>query len=534
MTIAPTLIQPRLKRSEKRIVDKLDQFSIHYGKLIAEDKKQYLSEFSDLCKKAEKKPAVFKKIAEVYLKLQPIDQQSMLTHSFPFMERHVIERLNIPESPCFYPLLLLADDCSLNPESKQMIPLYNQLLTVLRTQGLLLNQLIERRYLSRQAFKPDLPLKALMVERGGMPIRQKVCSLSEPPFYFAATTTHQRLQAPDQSIDTDPFADDGVAFEARQEDRTLRMVSITDGGGRGNSVVETAELVNRLFLTSLVSTTHNVQSAEQAEQLLLQAVFQTQQELREFPHIQHATHAGLLSVYTDRNEQFGAVSRHGDTTAYLLIESSNAITVKKLFFQDCSKRVSHNGGGFSKTGDYSSLSTATFKLPRAQRACIILGTDGLADNLDPRNSLRSDLYALIETEPEKYYQKHTLTLSSRTLSISNALMDARDQKDLQIYAATHLYPTPWSLHADLSESALTPDESIYLESIAIDAAHTWNDPAPETIHQINQLIDLYSSVKIRTLYQESTPETFAQTLASYARKQGKSDDILASVCWITM
>jgi hypothetical protein len=536
-------ITPDLKRSERKIAEKLDDFSQRYSNLNAVDKKNSLPQFFSLCKKAYKKPPLFKKIAEVYLRLQVADQQTCLKEAFPAFENYVLQKLPyvrqklaIDKIPCFYPLLLLAEDCTLQPVApsiKRMHPLYNTLLTALRAQSLVLNQLIEQKFPSCPLSSQDLPFKTLLVNRSGLPLRTGICTLNDLPFFIAGTTTHQRLQAPDQTIETDPYADDGIVLEVRLEDRALRFVSITDGGGRGDGVVETAELINRLFLASLVANAQHVQSEETAGNLLLQAVFSTQQELRKFPHIQHATHASLLSVYTDRNEHFGAVSLLGDTTAFLLKEIDHQIVVEKLSDQDFAKQVSHSSGDFSTTGDYSSLTIATFRLPPVKRACIILGTDGLADNLDPRNCLRPELNALIDVPPENYYKKHTISLASRTLSVSDALMNAHDQKDFQTYAASHLYPTPWTLHDSLNQSPLTPAERTLLDSISVDAAQTWHGPTAAPPEQLALLVDLYAQMKIRTLYSSSTPETFAASLANEARAQGKSDDILVAVTWLT-
>lgn len=536
MTLAAASKLPTLNRKELKIAGELDAFSQRYRSLHSSEKKAYLPTFIALCKKAQKRPLLFKKIAELFLILEARDQKTCAQTPFPEFEKHVIKQLQIPKFPCFYPLFLLADECfpqAITPSFKQMPPLYRSLITVLHSKSLQLNQLIENKLPPLEPFKADLPLFTLPFDRTGHMLRQGICTAQEPPFYFAATTTHQRLHALNQTIETDPYADDGAAGELRLENETIRFLSITDGGGSGNGVVHTAERINRLFLTSLAGHAKHVPTPDLAENLLLRATFHTQRALREEPDIQHATHAAVLAVITDRNERFVAVSQLGDTIAFLLTETDEATLVKPLTPLEISKQTSHTGGDFSPLGDYSSLLVTSFNLPKVKRACLILGTDGLADNLDPRNSLKPELPPLLDANPDTYYAKQTIDLPSRKISNASALMNPKHQKDPHIFNATHLYATPWSLQTCLAEERLTPLEKVAIESLSIDASQTWhgpNTPSPETL---TALIELYAQIKIRMLYNASTPENFAHALASEARSHGKADDILIAVTWLT-
>lgn len=535
MTIDSACKAPPLSRSEQKLVSQMDQFTENYQLLIEKGKKNAVSAFLSLCKKAEKKPTLYKKIAHVYLKLRPVEQILCLENPFVKMRSLVANRLNIAIPRCFPPLLLLADECilmPLSPSSKQMDPLYRTLLIALQStcenkkeMATFFNQLIEGNPPSHHLRK--ISLVEFDPVRSDHIIRRQICALNTPPFSFAGTTTHQRICADGMTMESDPYADDGAAIELRLENETLRLVSISDGGGKGESVVRTARLVNRLFLDALVANAFHIASPNDAANLLLQTVFQTQRALRHEIQVQHATHAALLSVFTDRNEQFGAVSLLGDTTAYLLIETPDALHIEKLGAPVSSKHTSHTNGDFSSTGDYSSLTISTFQLPKGCKSCMILGTDGLGDNFDPRNTLKPPLAAIIDPLPNEYYQERHIPFLGKNLSVSDALMNAHDQKDPAIYDATHLYPTPWALQEELIEQKIPATENL-----SIDVSQTWNELKAHAPDQLALLIDLYAQAKIRAIYCASTPETFAAALVQEARSNGKSDDILASATWL--
>lgn len=459
--------------------------------------------FDEFTAKRWKKEALAE-LARTYVLLQPRDRNAL------------IKRLKTSEKETvkFPPLRQLADQCVLETTIRQAGALTFEECSMAERYRSTYNCLGADEKRQFNAFitkgigkeKPSekftLPLH---VERSGLKPRLGVYTLHLLPFSVAISSTHQYVMS-QLTLDTDPIADDCAFFS----DETVLFSSLTDGGGHGPNVANAAIKINALFMNCMHSL---IQRHLSPMETLREAIFQTSKLYERETLQEAATHSGFIArLNLETGVVEACISLLGDTGACLLVEwDDGTVQIEKLLPLDFNKSVSSNGSCISSHSDFGNLRFCQFTVPAAKKVLVIQATDGLWDNLDPRNALKpeiSDAVSTLMSHQKQFYQSATLPLNVGDISLNQVFLNAKDQKDSPIYEATHQFPTPQTLQMHLNnEASLKTCQS------------TWKDTPLDT------LLPLYEKSIIEQLYRNSKPEEFARHLVEFAKRQGKPDDI---------
>ena len=400
-----------------------------------------------------------------------------------------------------------------------MPELYKQILGLLPTDDakLLFHHLLESSLTRKKKIKPSTILSPIH-NRFDPFLRMDIFKYAHgEKLFFAATTSHPLIHDEQATLDNDPYADDLAFTTYQKKGHQVQLLSISDGGGKGENASMTAKLVNTLFLTH--ASSKKVPSPHEVIPFLLSSLVDTEIEIRNSA-TGHATHATACSISLE-DSIYGGISLLGDCTAYLILIKSGKIQVEKLRPLSEEKLVSCCAGSFNKIGDYSSLYACQFEIGRdIEHAFILLGSDGLEDNLHPKNQLSqpySEKIDKILSNPTHYYKRQFLSENNRTLT--EALLSPFEQKDKAFLGETHQFPTPYALYQYLIQCpSLEEEEKAQLL-----------DPGDKTPwakwDQTAFAVKLYQTATIRDFFSDNL-EDFIMPLARYIRLQAKPDDIL--------
>ncbi len=525
--------------SSAKAYAKLEGFLQQYA-----GKNARVDELTKICNRHFREKAdlqLWARLAFVYLQLNRKDQNILIANQkwIQKVNQACSKILSIETFPAFPPLFAQAkligmvearrESISCLTWQSKMDPLYPTLFLSLNRSDdarILFNSTIENRFLLPLSETIPQEIYSFPIDVAASPLAATPDSIFKERIQVSCTTTHPLCSK--MGDREDPCADT-CAFSFRKlEDKQISLLALADGSGQGMEVVDIARLITRLFIEAMQQ--HIDAHLERLPEALLSSAFHAEQRLRELTTSNHsATFASTICISNPNGSSYGALLRLGDTCFFILYETKRELFVEEVDPLPIEKLASANGGAFSRYADYSSLSVATFQIPEnAERAYLLLGSDGLSDNLDPRNALQNRLSEKIEEilgNEEHHHKEHNYTLENGTqINLDDAISSARDQKNLELLAATHLYPTPESLVQSLKKSPLNTRLAHKLDRLSSELPSSWREGNSSTL---NQLIQIYKIHKIGQLFLQNRDE-LALSLLQHARRNGKPDDCIVA------